>query len=53
MFYFVNAHRASHKDQQMTFYPNEVSQMLDWMMEQADNGWTVTFKVMNQNQEQK
>lgn len=53
MFYFVNAHKAGQNDTQMTFYPNETKQMVDWMMEQADNGWTVTFKIMNQNQEQK
>lgn len=51
MFYFVNAHKAGQNDVQMNFYPNEKQQMVDWMMELADSGWTVTFKVMNRREE--
>lgn len=53
MFYFVNAHKYGRKDIQMTFYLSEKQQMVDWMFELSEDGWTVTFKEMNQNQEQK
>jgi len=51
--YVVNAHKYGRKDIQMTFYPSEKQQMVDWMFEQSEDGWTVTFKEMNQNQEKK